>query len=64
MDEFGVSRMLTHLRNAVPLVWGSLRLAPIMGLMTSNSHDFTGCNKKKVPKTSVMVLTRTICRCS
>ena len=22
-------RMLTHFRNAVPLVWGSLRLAPI-----------------------------------
>ena len=25
-------RMLTHFRNAVPLVWGSLRLAPINNL--------------------------------
>ena len=24
-----VGRIHTHLRNAVPLVWGSLRLAPI-----------------------------------
>ena len=28
--ESNETRMLTHFRNAVPLVWGSLRLAPII----------------------------------
>ena len=28
-----VGRIHTHLRNAVPLVWGSLRLAPIKSIM-------------------------------
>ena len=31
----------THLRNAVPLVWGSLRLAPIM----SNKSNKLGSDK-------------------
>ena len=30
-----VGRIHTHLRNAVPLVWGSLRLAPITSLLLS-----------------------------
>ena len=30
--------MLTHFRNAVPLVWGSLRLAPIILLYHFVTH--------------------------
>ena len=34
-------------------------MTDITGLMTSNSHDFTGCKKRKLPRMSVMIVTRT-----
>ena len=34
----------THMRNAVPLVWGSLRLAPIITCSMNNVEDTIASN--------------------
>ena len=51
-----VGRIHTHLRNAVPLVWGSLRLAPIKAKVKSKQVSSLKTKETRTTKEQNVVL--------